>query len=173
MAKSKKKLVPDDEVEKTISKKAPKRGKSEKTLEIILKPLSKTGEEKESSLDDSSLRSPLEALLLHEFASHKVDQLPKNPSDDNLICMIKELISGYDRHNYDFLKRRESYDKDLGLLSSILTDVLPSNESLKRLIARALFEDKHELKSEGPSMAKSHIDYTTKEPAKEVLGLLK
>jgi hypothetical protein len=177
MAKYSKKVVPDEDVKDVISddKKAPKKGASVKILGTIIKPLSPDKDKEDvDALSDSSLRSPIEAVLLHEFAKHKMEKL-EDPSEDNLVCMIKDLIKGYDRHNYDFLKRRESYDKDLGLLSSILTDVLPKGSGLKRLIARALFED-HYHPEEPHSMAMPsplHNQEMKKDLPEEVLKLLK
>jgi hypothetical protein len=170
MAK-KKKVVPDEDVKAIISDDTsePKKGVTSKVLGAIIKPLSPEKDREDVDvLKGTSLRSPLEALLIHEYARHKIGEL-KDQSDDSLVCAIKDILCGVERQNYGFLRDRSSYDKDLGLVSSILKDTLPKTSNLKLLIARALFGEKH---SRWEPEGLSHDKMSTELP-KEVIGLLK
>jgi hypothetical protein len=174
MAKKKQKVVPDEDIKEVITSedtKPEKKGVTSKVLGAIIKPLSPEKDKEDMDvLKGSSLRSPLEALLIHEYAKHKIGEVKDN-SEDSLVCAIKDVIRGVERQNCGFLRDRESYDKDLGLVSSILKDTLPKTSNLKLLIARALFGDRDY--EYGPSSPMASHGKMNVELPKEVIGLLK
>jgi hypothetical protein len=170
MAKNKK-VVPDEDIKDAISDdtSSPKKGATSKVLGAIIKPLSPEKDKEDMDvLKDSSLRSPVEALLIHEYAKHKLGEV-KDSTPDSLVCAIKDILCGIERQNSGFLRDRSSYDKDLGLISSILKDTLPKGSDLKLLIARALFGERH---YHGEESGRNHDKLPTELP-REVMGLLK
>lgn len=167
MAKANKKSLPDEEVKSAIVEK-PKKSVSVKVLGTIIKPLSETKDKNDTeAISNSSLRSPLELLLLHEYAKHEIEEHSEDDSsEDSLVHAIKDILKGVQRENCEFLKSRESYEKDLGILSSVLSSLLPKTVNLKNLIAQSLFGNH----SESSDLNFKKDIYS---PSMEVLKLLK
>lgn len=177
--KKAKNAVPDEDVKGVVSeeKKPVRSGASVKVLGTIIKPLSENKDKEDTdALADSSLRSPIEALLMHEYAKHEIAEHGTD-SDEDIVHSIKHFLHGVQRENCGFLRDKDHFDKDLGVVSSILTDVLPKgNRNLRELIARALFgsrDDYDHPTSIEPPKAYGDSKSFNKDISKEVLNLLK